>query len=79
MLEVEGDVYLTSEEACDMLGVKAATLYAYVSRNVLTSYRQGIRRQRLYRLSEIEDLLRIKPSDEDFVEIPRAELWMDDK
>jgi hypothetical protein len=62
-----------------MLGVKAATLYAYVSRNVLTSYRQGIRRQRLYKLSEIEELLRVKPSEGDFVDIPRAELWMDDK
>lgn len=79
MLEVEGDVYLTSEEACELLGVKAATLYAYVSRNVLTSYRQGIRRQRLYKLSELEELLRVKPSDGDFVDIPRAELWMDDK
>ncbi len=79
MLEVEGDVYLTSEEACEMLGVKAATLYAYVSRNVLSSYRQGIRRQRLYKLSDVEELLRVKPADGDLVDIPRAELWMDDK
>lgn len=79
MLEVQGDVYLSSEEACDMLGVKPATLYAYVSRNLLASYRQGIRRERLYRLAQIEDLLRVKPSEQDLVDIPRAETWMGDK
>jgi citrate synthase len=79
MLEMEGDVYLTSGEACDMLGVKPATLYAYVSRNVLPSYRQAIRRERLYRLQDVERLLRVEPVERRLVEIPRAELWMDDK
>jgi excisionase family DNA binding protein len=79
VLEVEGDVYLTSREACQMLGVKPATLYAYVSRSVLSSYRQGIRRERLYRLQEVEDLLRVVPSDPGPIEIPLAKSWMDDK
>lgn len=79
MLEVAGDVYLSSEEARDMLGVKASTLYAYVSRNLLTSYRQGVRRQRLYRLDEVERLLQVKPTGTDHVEIPLAESWMEDK
>jgi citrate synthase len=79
VLEVQGDVYLTSGEACEMLGVKASTLYAYVSRNVLASYRQGIRRERLYRLEDIEDLLRVVPAEAGPVEIPLAESWMDDK
>lgn len=79
MLEVEGDVYLTSGEAAEVLGVKPATLYAYVSRNVIQSYRQGIRRERLYRLDDVEELLRIQPSATDFVEIPLAESWVDGK
>src|SRR5439155_669863 len=45
-----------------VLGVKPATLYAYVSRGVLRSYRQGIKRQRLYRRAEVEGLLRLAPS-----------------
>ena len=62
MVILDGDEYLTVDEAADLLGVKRATLYAYVSRGVLRSYRQGIKRQRLYRRSEIESLLRLAPS-----------------
>lgn len=62
MILLEGDEYLTVKEASRLLGVKPATLYAYVSRGVLRSYRQGIKRQRLYRRAEIENLLRIAPS-----------------
>ena len=52
MVVIGGEEYLTVEEAAGALGVKRATLYAYVSRGVLRSYRQGMRRQRLYRRVE---------------------------
>src|SRR2546425_779265 len=45
MVTVNGEEYLTVKEATRLLGVKPATLYAYVSRGGLRSYRQGIRRQ----------------------------------
>src|SRR5215475_14450797 len=61
MIVLGGDEYLTGEEAAERLGVKRATLYAYVSRGMLQSYRQGIKRQRLYRRSEIEALRRLSP------------------
>jgi len=56
-----GEEYLTAEEARSLLGVKAATLYAYVSRGLLASYRQGMKRQRLYKKSQIEGLLELQP------------------
>jgi excisionase family DNA binding protein len=62
MVVIDGEGYLTVKEAARLLGVKPATLYAYVSRGVLRSYRQGIKRQRLYRQAEIEGLLRLAPS-----------------
>lgn len=62
MVVLEGEEYLTVREAARLLGVKPATLYAYVSRGVLRSYRQGIKRQRLYRRAEVEALLRLSPS-----------------
>ena len=62
MVTVNGEEYLTVKEATRLLGVKPATLYAYVSRGVLRSYRQGIKRQRLYRRAEVEGLLRLAPS-----------------
>lgn len=71
-----------------MLGVKPATLYAYVSRGVLKSYKQGIKRQRLYKKDDILKLLAVRPSDEvapipaqtpkdvKKADIPAAEDWI---
>jgi citrate synthase len=84
MVLIEGEKYLTGDEAAALLGVKRETLYAYVSRGLLKSYRQGIKRQRLYRRAEIEGLLRLAPSSaiEDAAEgrgaaeVPLAESWI---
>ena len=65
MIVMNGEEFLTAQEACNVLGVKPATLYAYVSRGVLKSYRQGIKRTRLYRRDEVEQLTRLHaPSEE---------------
>jgi citrate synthase len=60
MIVMEGKEFLTASEACQVLGVKAATLYAYVSRGLLNSYRQGIKRTRLYLRSEVEGLTELR-------------------
>jgi len=60
MIVMDGEEYLTARETCDLLNVKPATLYAYVSRGLLSSYRQGIRRARLYRRAEVERLTRLR-------------------
>ena len=86
MVVLDGEEFLTVDEAADLLGVKRATLYAYVSRGVLRSYRQGIKRQRLYRRSEIDRLLRLAPSGVQAEaaprkapdDIPLAESWIRD-
>lgn len=52
--------FLTVKEVTALLGVKPATLYAYVSRGVLRSYRLGVGRQRLYRRADIEALLAVR-------------------
>jgi citrate synthase len=77
MVEIDGEQYYTAEEACRALGVKQATLYAYVNRGLVTSYRQGIRRQRLYHRAEIDALLQVTPvvREEAPPEIPLAETW----
>jgi citrate synthase len=90
MIELDGENYLDGVEASRLLGVKASTLYAYVSRGILKSYKQGIKRQRLYKQAELESLLRLRPSDtplaaaadeqaeshSTFTEIPLAEDWV---
>ena len=72
MMVMDGEEFLTAEEARSLLGVKAATLYAYVSRGLLASYRQGIKRQRLYKKSEIESLIGLRPGGKNDVPPNRA-------
>jgi excisionase family DNA binding protein len=88
MIELNGETYLDGGEACRLLGVKVSTLYTYVSRGILKSYKQGIKRQRLYKRAELEALLRLRPSTEppsptsqedsgkDWPDIPHAEDWV---
>jgi Helix-turn-helix domain len=65
MIELNGENYLDGREASSLLGVKLPTLYTYVSRGIVRSYKQGIKRQRLYKQAELESLLRLRPSDLD--------------
>lgn len=80
MVEIDGEEYYSAEEACGVLGVKLATLYSYVNRGLLVSYRQNIRRRRLYRREEVERLLDVSPVDRDAARdvIPLAETWAAD-
>lgn len=87
MIELNGETYLDGGEACHLLGVKVSTLYTYVSRGVLRSYKQGIKRQRLYKRAELEALIQLRPSTDrlpvteagqaaDQRDIPPAEDWV---
>jgi excisionase family DNA binding protein len=78
MVVIGGEEYLTVDEAAQRLGVKPATLYAYVSRGLLRSYRQGMRRRRLYRRLDVDALRRLQPSSiaPPSPEIPFAESWI---
>ena len=87
MIELNGETYLDGGEASHLLGVKVSTLYTYVSRGVLRSYKQGIKRQRLYKRAELEALIQLRPSTDplpateaaqaaDERDIPPAEDWV---
>ena len=68
---------MSAAEAARILGVKPATLYAYVSRGLVRSYRRGLKRARLYRRSELEELVRLRPSGQpERTAIPLAAEWM---
>jgi excisionase family DNA binding protein len=77
VIEIQGEPYLSAAEACELLGVKPATLYAYVSRGVLKSYRQGMKRARLYRRGDLERARHLRPS-RGFSPLPHAADWMGD-
>mgnify|MGYP001046722438 CR=1 FL=1 len=80
---INGEEYLEAAEVVALLKVKRATLYSYVSRGILNSYKQGVGRQRLYKRSEVEALLAIRPNNEPQhegpkVSLPLAETWTGD-
>jgi excisionase family DNA binding protein len=80
--------YLDVDEAAALLSVKKATLYAYVSRGLLRSFRQGVGRKRLYRRADVEALRTIRPSEATLeqaddgvlrdVDLPDAASWAGD-
>ena len=77
MIEIQGESYLSAKEASAVLGIKPSTLYAYVSRGLLRSYRQGMRRQRLYRQRDLVEALAVRPSRER-PRLPEAAYWVGD-
>ena len=64
MQTIDDVEYLDVDETAARLGVKKATIYAYISRGVLGSFRQGIGRKRLYQRAAVEALREARPSDE---------------
>jgi excisionase family DNA binding protein len=77
MVEIHGEQYLSAGEASEQLGIKLATLYAYVSRGALRSYRQGIKRQRLYRRRDVQRMVDLRPA-RGASPLPHAADWMGD-
>src|SRR3954465_13025192 len=76
MVVLDGEEYLTVDEAAALLGVKRATLYAYVSRGILKSYKQGMKRARLSHRPGGE--APGPPGRPSFPDIPPAENWIRD-
>ena len=63
MQTIDDVEYLEVDEAAALLGVKKATIYAYVSRGILDSFRQGIGRKRLYQRAAVTALCETRPSN----------------
>jgi excisionase family DNA binding protein len=57
---IAGIEYYDGDEVSRLLGIKKATLYAYISRGLLHSYRQAVGRRRLYRRDEVDQLLAVR-------------------
>jgi citrate synthase len=83
---IEDEAYLTAQETCVLLSVKPQTLYAYVSRGLLRSFRQGIQRRRLYLRREVDALRHLRAdrgrgasTTAPHAGVPRAEDWIGDR
>lgn len=69
---------LTASEAAARLGVKIGTLYAYVSRGWLKSYRRKVGREALYRRAEVDALRGVNAPQRGrrARNLPDASLWV---
>jgi citrate synthase len=66
------EVWLSTAEACALLGIRSQTLYAYVSRGVLNPRREG--RRSFFRLDELE---RVESKGKRYVRPGRVEASID--
>ncbi len=57
----DGETYLSTDEACDFLGVARQTLSRYVREGRVQQYRQGITRTIYYKQTELQTLIDIRP------------------
>ena len=57
--------YLSAKQASQKLGVSLSTLYAYVSRGLIRSEPDTVKRRRRYRAEDVEKLLARKSGDTD--------------
>lgn len=64
-MTIQGDEdFMTSEDACKRLSVSPRTLERYVRDGLLKKYRRRIGREVFYLRTEVEDLLRIRPTED---------------
>lgn len=57
----EGDEFITTPEAMQILGVKQYTIYKYVKQGKLIPYRSGVGNGSMYLRSQVEELAKPKP------------------
>ncbi len=66
MINKDDEEYLTTEEACAILGVSRKTIERYTNAGRIKKYRRGIRNV-VYKRSEVEklrdDLLTVRPEE----------------
>jgi excisionase family DNA binding protein len=64
-IEIDGETYYTTEEACSYLGVSRDTLNRMAKDGRLHKYRQGFARTVYYRQTELEALRAMRPIEGD--------------
>ncbi len=56
-IEINGETYLSTVEACSAIGVSRETLNNYVNVGRIKRYKQGIKRMSFYKQSDVNNLV----------------------
>ncbi len=59
-IELKGETYLNTSEACTHLGISRETLNNYVNAGRIKRYKQGIGRTSYYKLLDLNRLLELR-------------------
>ena len=72
-ITIDAVEYLDAAETCELLGIKPQTLYAYVSRGRIRSFKRG-GRGRLYPAADVDRLLTLESGSP--ANVPQVDDWM---
>ncbi len=64
-LVIDGEEYLTTNEACSMLGISRMQLYRLVKQKKLYQHKRGVTRTPYYKLTDVERLGEIRQVDDE--------------
>lgn len=59
-IQIEGETYLSTSEACRAIGVSRETLNRYVQDGRIRRYKRGLSRTAYYKETEVEGLARTR-------------------
>lgn len=59
-IQIKGETYLSTSEACQHLGISRETLNNYVNSGRIRRYKQGIGRTTYYKLVDLDKLLEMR-------------------
>ena len=57
-IEVDGETFMSTNEACRAICVSRETLNRYVNSGLIRRYKKGIARNAYYKLSDVNELVR---------------------
>lgn len=57
-IEMGGEIYLSTTEACSAIGVSRETLNRYVNQGLITRYKRGLARTAYYKETDVDALIR---------------------
>lgn len=57
-IEIDGETYLSTKEACRVIGVSRETLNRYVNDNLIKRYKRGLAGNAYYKQADAQELAR---------------------
>jgi len=57
-IEIDGETFLTANEAAKTIGISRETLNRYVNQGLISRFKKGLSRATYYKKTDVEELIR---------------------